>query len=72
MQTISSRRFLRRLRVRFRPLGDPEPKTGYTTNISQTGMFIATIRPLKPVRVHEPAEKAEDLRELMNVPSSLH
>ena len=112
MQEISSRRFLRRLRVRFRPLGDPEPKTGYTTNISQTGMFVATIRPLKPgtevdvevsnkerslrlggvvvharrvapvwqkirpsgmgVRFHEPAERADDLRQLMNVPASLH
>ena len=48
MQSVSNRRFPRRLRVQFRPLGEPEAKTGYTTNISQTGMFVATIRPLKP------------------------
>lgn len=43
-----SRRLGRRFQVRFRSLGSAESHIGYTTNISQTGMFVATIRPLKP------------------------
>ena len=43
-----SRRLGRRLQVRFRPIGGRDSYVGYTTNISQTGMFVATIRPLKP------------------------
>lgn len=44
----TSRRLGRRLRVRFRASGGHDFHVGYTTNISQTGMFVATIRPLKP------------------------
>ena len=43
-----SRRLGRRLQVRFRPAGGEESSVGYTTNISATGMFVATIRPLPP------------------------
>jgi len=43
-----SRRLGRRLQVRFRPLGGREAHVGYTTNVSRTGMFVATIRPLAP------------------------
>jgi Tfp pilus assembly protein PilZ len=43
-----SRRLGRRFQVRFRPLDGGDAHVGYTTNISQTGMFVATIRPLKP------------------------
>lgn len=38
-----------RLTVRFWPTGGKDkPRVGYTTNVSDTGMFIATIRPLPP------------------------
>ncbi len=49
MQALKpSRRLGRRLQVRFRPIGKSEAHVGYTTNISETGMFVATIRPLQP------------------------
>ncbi len=49
MPTVKpSRRLGRRFQVRFRPLGGDKAHVGYTTNISETGMFVATIRPLKP------------------------
>ena len=44
----TSRRITRRLQVRFRPIGERESHFGFSANISQTGMFISTIRPLKP------------------------
>ena len=43
-----SRRLGRRLQVRFRAVGGQESSVGYTTNVSATGMFVATIRPLPP------------------------
>ncbi len=43
-----SRRLGRRFQVRFRPIGRKESHVGYTTDISETGMFVATIRPLTP------------------------
>ncbi len=43
-----NRRLGRRLQVRFRPIGESKSHVGYTTNVSATGMFVATIRPLKP------------------------
>ena len=46
--TKPSRRLGRRLQVRFRPVGASASHVGYTTDISETGMFVATIRPLKP------------------------
>ncbi len=49
MQLVKpSRRLGRRFQVRFRPIGGSESHVGYTANISQTGMFVATIRPLQP------------------------
>ncbi len=48
MKGKPGRRFPRRLNVRFRGVDEEEFKVGYTTNISQTGMFVATIRPLPP------------------------
>ena len=42
------RRLPRRFPVKFRPIGAHETHVGYTTNISQTGMFVATMRPEKP------------------------
>ncbi len=46
--SITSRRLGRRLTVRFRTIGEKETHVGYTTNVSATGMFVATIRPLPP------------------------
>ena len=43
-----SRRLTRRLQVRFRQRGEVKSHVGYTMNISETGMFVATIRPSKP------------------------
>ena len=43
-----NRRLGRRLQIRFRPLGGEDSSVGYTLNISATGMFVATIRPLPP------------------------
>ncbi len=48
MNVAPNRRFGRRLKVRFRPVGDFKTYPGYTIDISQTGMFISTIRPLRP------------------------
>ncbi len=48
MAQAPSRRLGRRFQVRFRPIGRTESHIGYTANISQTGMFVATIRPLQP------------------------
>lgn len=44
---ISPRR-PRRVQVQFWKLGEPHSYPGYTTNISLTGMFIATRSPLPP------------------------
>jgi hypothetical protein len=38
----------RRLQVQFVPRGDQQSYTGYTTNISTTGMFLATTSPQPP------------------------
>ena len=38
----------RRVQVHFWKQGEPAPFVGYTTNISMTGMFVATNRPLAP------------------------
>ena len=48
MSSQLSRRITRRLQVRFRPIGEREAYAGYTADISETGMFVSTIRPLKP------------------------
>ena len=41
-------RYPRRLQVRYWALGEPEPFTGYSANISATGMFVGTASPLPP------------------------
>lgn len=44
-----ARRFARRVQVRFWPTLEPDRSyAGYSRNISATGMFIATIYPMKP------------------------
>lgn len=48
LKTKPSRRLNRRLPVQFRPFGELQSHVGYTSNLSETGMFVATIRPLKP------------------------
>ena len=40
MKGKPGRRFPRRLSVRFRSVNERDFKVGYTTNISQTGMFV--------------------------------
>ncbi len=42
------RRYKRRLQVRFWREGDDKPHCGYTTNVSVTGMFVATNSPVTP------------------------
>ncbi len=48
MDATSSKRIGRRFKVRFRPVGELKTYSGYTVDLSQTGMFISTIRPLRP------------------------
>ena len=48
MDPKPSRRITRRLQVRFRPIGELESRVGFSSDVSETGMFISTIRPLKP------------------------
>lgn len=44
-----ARRYARRVQVRFWPALEPDRSyAGYSRNISATGMFIATIHPMKP------------------------
>ena len=47
MKRISPRR-ARRVQVQFWKRGEPQAYPGYTTNISMTGMFIATRSPHPP------------------------
>lgn len=42
------KRYKKRLQVRFWRSGEENPHSGYTTNISMTGMFVATNTPVKP------------------------
>ena len=48
MSSKPCRRLPRRFPVKFRLIGASETHVGYSTNISQTGMFVATMRPEKP------------------------
>lgn len=48
MKLKPSRRLTRRLQVRFRTRGEVKSYVGYTANVSETGMFVATIRPAPP------------------------
>lgn len=42
------KRYKKRLQVRFWREGDESPHSGYTTNMSMTGMFVATNTPVTP------------------------
>jgi Tfp pilus assembly protein PilZ len=47
-------RFPRRLQVRFWPQDDVDSAyVGYSRNVSMTGMFVATVHPMKPGRLLE-------------------
>jgi len=48
MDKRQDKRLKRRFQVRFYKLDDPVPKSGFTYNISLTGMFICTNSPFKP------------------------
>ncbi len=48
MERRTRPRFARRLQVHFRKHGDETVYSGFTANISTTGMFIGTASPLKP------------------------
>ncbi len=49
-KTRSKTRHYRRVQVRFRAVDDTDWNIGFTTNVSSTGMFVSTGRPL-PVGV---------------------
>ncbi len=42
------RRYKKRLQVRFWRQGDDNPHSGYTTNVSMSGVFVATNSPVAP------------------------
>lgn len=42
------KRYKKRLQVRFWREGDTNPHSGYTTNVSMSGMFVATNSPIAP------------------------
>lgn len=48
MDKRKNRRLKRRIQVRFWRFDDPTPRSGFTFNISITGMFICTNQPFKP------------------------
>ena len=48
MSDSRRRRYRKRLQIRFWREGDDNPHSGYTTNISMTGMFVATKTPMTP------------------------
>lgn len=48
MHKRKTRRYARRVQVQFWKRGSDQPGTGYTTDISVGGMFIATNSPLPP------------------------
>lgn len=48
MKEHRAQRFKRRFSIRFWREGDPNPHTGYTTNVSLSGLFIATNTPVSP------------------------
>lgn len=48
MKSKPSRRLQRRFKVQFRPVGELQSYVGFSTNVSETGMFVSTPRPLRP------------------------
>ena len=50
MERRQSKRRARRVQVQFWDSADQEPRSGYTINVSPTGLFVGTNRPLPPGR----------------------
>ena len=50
MERREAKRKPRRVQVKFWDSADEEPRGGYTINISPTGLFVGTNRPLPPGR----------------------
>lgn len=48
MPNSRPKRYKKRLQVRFWREGDEHPHSGYTTNVSKEGMFVATTTPISP------------------------
>ncbi|MFQ5350737.1 MAG: PilZ domain-containing protein [Thermoanaerobaculia bacterium] len=48
MERRLNKRMARRVQVRFWDAADEEPRSGYTINVSPTGLFVGTNRPLPP------------------------
>ena len=50
MERRQAKRKARRVQVKFWDSADEEPRSGYTINVSPTGLFVGTNRPLPPGR----------------------
>lgn len=50
MERRSNNRKARRVEVQFWGAADQDPRSGYTINVSPTGVFVGTSRPLPPGR----------------------
>lgn len=50
MERRQTKRKARRVQVRFWGAQDSEARSGYTINVSPTGLFVGTNRPLPPGR----------------------
>lgn len=48
MERRQAKRKARRLQVKFWDTTEEQPRSGYTINISPTGLFVGTNRPLPP------------------------
>jgi uncharacterized protein (TIGR02266 family) len=48
MERRQTQRKARRVHVKFWDTASKEPRTGYTINVSSTGLFVGTNRPLAP------------------------
>ena len=48
MERREAKRKARRVQVKFWDSADQDPRTGYTINVSPTGLFVGTNRPLPP------------------------
>ena len=50
MERRTGKRNARRVQVKFWDTADEVPRSGYTINVSPTGLFVGTNRPLPPGR----------------------
>ena len=50
MERRTTKRKARRVQVKFWDTADNKPRSGYTINVSPTGLFVGTNRPLPPGR----------------------